>query len=146
MHDKKLSFGNYIDSVCNKVYRSVAVINKLATFIPKNSLRCLHFSLVYPHVIYSAEVCCKTNSTKLRRVRSLLGKCLKILNNSRTDNPYFKINPVIFDQVYEYFSLIRIYKYYVPGIGSYFKEKFCDNRHHILILLDLLETKILSIL
>ena len=108
--------------------RSIAVVNKLSVLISKNSLRCLYFRFVYPHIIYSVEVRGKSNPTKLRRLRRLLDKCLKILSNSRINSPFIKLNLLNFDQAYEYFSLIQIYKYYVPGIGSYFKEKICDNQ------------------
>ena len=82
---------------------------------------------MYPHVIYSVEVCGKSNPTKHKSFRSLLDKCLKNLSSSRIDNPYIKINLLKFDQVYEIF-LIRIYKFYVLGSGTYFKEIFCGNQ------------------
>ena len=54
--DDKLSFGNHIDFVCRKLRRSIAVINELSTFIPRNSLGCLYFRLKYLHIIYSVDV------------------------------------------------------------------------------------------
>ena len=126
--DDKLFFGIHIYSVCQKVRNSIAAINKLSTFVPKNSLRCLCFSLVSSHVIYSVEVWGKTNPTKLRSLRRFLVKCLKTLSNSGLGYPYIKLNLLKLAQVYEWISSIWFYKKYVLGIGSYLKKKFCSTQ------------------
>ena len=50
--DSKLSFCHHISSI-KKISRAIGIIHKMKTFVSRNILICLYYSLVYPFLIYA---------------------------------------------------------------------------------------------
>ena len=126
--DDKLSFSAHITTVCNKISRNIGFINKLSHFIPKNPLRCLYYSLIYPHLTYAIEAWGNSSKTKLSRLRRLLDRCLKILGKESNDSTYHGLKLFTLNEIYQFFTFIRIFKYYSSGLGNYFRYKFSMNQ------------------
>ena len=84
----KLSFSAYIKSSCNKVSANIGLIKKLSHIILKKPLRCLYYSLIYPHLTYAIKAWGNSSKTKLFRLRRLLYRCLEILGSTRNDATY----------------------------------------------------------
>ena len=122
--DDSLRFSDHINLVCNKISRSIGVIKKVSDYLPQTALRSLYYTLVYPHVIYAIEVWGSSSQTQLNRLRRLLDKCLKIICEATRNDNRVDIRFLNFDQIYKYFCLIRIFKYYTMNLGPYFKDKF----------------------
>jgi len=133
--DDRLSFSQQITSVCSKVSRSLAVIRKLSRMVPICVLRNLYLSLVYPHVTYGVEVWGSSSKTGLTRLRSLLVGCVGLVGGDGAGGDVFgRLGLLSYDQVYRYFTLIRLYKYVKLDFSDYFSSKFlnCAVNHGIL--------------
>ena len=111
--DDRLAFSDHIAVVCGKVSRSLAVMRKLSDLVPASVMRNLYLCLVYPYIIYGVEVWGASCKTKMRRLRSLMDRCVSLTDrgSSSSDGMYAQLHLMNFDQVYRYFCLIRIYKY-----------------------------------
>ena len=126
--DDKLSFSAHITSVCDKVSRNIGFMKKVSHIIPNKPLRCLYYSLVYPHLTYAIEAWGNSSKTKLSRLRRLLDRCLKILGSTRNNATYRDLKLFTLNEIYHFFTLIRIFKYYNFGLGRYFRHKFSMNQ------------------
>ena len=54
--DHKLTWKEHISSVCPKVAKSTAIINRIKHIVNKDSLSFLYTSLIEPHLTYCVEV------------------------------------------------------------------------------------------
>ena len=54
--DNKLTWKEYISSVCQKVAKCTAIINRIKHIVNKDSLSFLYTSLIEPHLTYCVEV------------------------------------------------------------------------------------------
>ena len=54
--DHKLTWKEHISSVCQKVAKCTAIINRIKHIVNKDSLRFLYTSLIEPHLTYCVEV------------------------------------------------------------------------------------------
>ena len=123
--DDKLNFSQHIKAVCKLVRNRTGLLKRLSSSIPKNVLRNLYSAIIYPHISRDIETWGNSSSTDLRRLRSLMDKCIKIISGTNTinDNSYKSLNLLKFDDVYSYFCLVRFYKYYRLEYSEYFEER-----------------------
>ena len=133
--DNRLSFVDHISSVCTKVSRSLAVMKKMSNCVPHLVLKTLYFSLVYPYVMYGLEVWGGSGKTQIKRLISLLDRCVKLLNDATGGGTvdYHRCNLLTFDEMYKCCCLAKMYKYFVRGTSSYFFSRFegCEVGHNI---------------
>ena len=125
--DNKLNFGTHISSVCSKISKSLAVIRKLSRIVPLKVLKTLYTSLTVPHVIYGIEVWGSSNKTQIKRLINILNKCLKLITGSTqhgVSNIYHHNKLLDFNDLYKYFCLVRMYKYFRLGQHSHFSEVY----------------------
>ena len=54
--DSKLSFCHHISSIKKKISRAIGIMHKMKSYVSKNVLTCLHYSLVYPFLIYAIPI------------------------------------------------------------------------------------------
>ena len=54
--DHKLTWKEHISSVCQKVAKCTAIINRIKHIVNKDSLSFLYTSLIEPHLTYCVEV------------------------------------------------------------------------------------------
>jgi hypothetical protein len=122
--DDNLSYKDHIAGVCSKVSRSYSILNKLSSFIPKEVLRKIYFSLVYPHFVYGVEIWGNSSKTSIDRLKRLQLKCVKLLSDDNLNIcPFVTCNLLSFEQIYEYFCLIRFFKYYRLFFSTFLKDK-----------------------
>ena len=69
--DEHLSWKPHILSVSRKISKSIGIIYKSSFCLPKTSLHCLYYSLVYPYLLYCVSVWGSTYQSNLRRVFNL---------------------------------------------------------------------------
>jgi len=74
-----LSWIPRILSVYRKISNSIGIIFKSGFCLPKTSLHCLYYSVVYPYLIYCISMCGSTFQSNLSRVIILQKKFLSIL-------------------------------------------------------------------
>ena len=77
--DEHLSWKPHILSVSRKISKSIGIIYKSSFCLPKTSLHCFYYSLVYPYLIYCVSVWGSTYPSNLSRVFILQNKIINIL-------------------------------------------------------------------
>ena len=122
--DDKLDFSLHIQTVCNKLSKSIGIIRKLSSFLPNFIIKQLYLSLVYPRLTYGVEVWGNSTKSKLIRINKLQYKCVKLIGNYSNMNNFLSNKILCFDDVYKYFTLIRFYKYFVLEHDYQFKNTF----------------------
>lgn len=123
--DDKVNFSQHIKSVCKIVRSRAGLLKRLSYSIPKKVLRNLYSAIIYPYITRDIETWGDSSSTDLRRLRTLMDKCMKILSgtNNINDNSYKSLKLLKFDDVFSYFCLVRFYKYYRLEYSEYFEER-----------------------
>ena len=82
--DEHLSWKLHILSVSRKISKSI--IYKSSFCLPKTSLHCLYYSLVYPYLLYCVSVWGSTYQSNLRRVFNLQKKIIRIISKVSLDS------------------------------------------------------------
>jgi hypothetical protein len=80
MIDDDLKWTVHIDHVI----KFTNIFYKLRTFVPKDVLKTLFYAIVYPHLLYGAEMYANTSRTHLDKLMKLNNKILRILHNRPT--------------------------------------------------------------
>ena len=114
--DNRLLFADHISTVCSRVSRTQGVMRRLAQIVPKSVLRSIYCGLVYPHLTYGVEVWGDGSKTALTRLRGLVGGCVKLMANVEGD--------AFEHQVYNYFMLVRTYKYVKLNLSEHFQTQY----------------------
>ena len=76
MLDNKLNWHSHINYISNKISKSVAILRLLKYIFPKNILKTLYLTLVYPYIIYCNIIWGSASKTALRPLILLQKKCL----------------------------------------------------------------------
>ena len=84
--DEHLSWKPHILSVSRKISKSIGIIYKSSFCLPKTSLHCLYYSLVYPYLIYCVSVWRSTYQSNLSRVFILQKKIIRIISKVSFDS------------------------------------------------------------
>ena len=56
LFDSKLSFCHHISSIKKKISRAIGIMHKMKSYVSKNVLTCLYYSLIYPFLIYAIPI------------------------------------------------------------------------------------------
>ena len=65
--DSKLNWHNHISNLCSQVAKGVGIIGRLKRMLPRNVLRTIYLSLVYPHLSYCSLAWSCTSDTSLKK-------------------------------------------------------------------------------
>ena len=84
--DEHLSWKPHILNDSRKISKSIGIIYKSSFCLPKTSLRCLHYSLVYPNLIYCVSVRGSTYHSNLKRIIILQKKIIRIISKVSFDS------------------------------------------------------------
>ena len=76
--DDKLTFGDHIKILVNKVARGVGILTKLKHFFPQNILLQLHYTLVHSQLLYGIIIWGNTFPTYMRKLTALQNRAVKI--------------------------------------------------------------------
>ena len=69
--DNRLNFKDHVDSVCNRLSRSLGIMYRISPFIPKTVMLSLYYSIFYPHMIYAITKWGRSSLGNRARVRQL---------------------------------------------------------------------------
>ena len=112
--DNKLNFNEHIKYVCNKVSKSIGVINSIKSFIPLNVLKSLYYSFVYPYIHYCIAAWGGTWSTHLQPLRILQKRAIRVINKKpylHPSNQLFHSSEILkLDDVYKLKLCVYLYK------------------------------------
>ena len=120
--DEHLSWKPHILSVSRKISKSIGIIYKSSFCLPKTSLHCLYYSLVYPHLLYCVSVWGSTYQSNLRRVFNLQKKMIRIISKVSLDSHT--------DALFKEHRILKFFDIYFYQIGKFmylFKKGLLPN-------------------
>ncbi len=117
--DQTLSWKTHIQSVCNKISKSVGIIGKIKSLVHQKCLLTLYYSLIYPYLIYCNVIWGATYPTHLHKLYILQKKFCRIATNSNQTEPsaplFNQLNILSIFNINIYQTCIFIYKIvYMP--------------------------------
>ena len=109
--DEHLSWKPHILSVSRKRSKSIGIIYKSSFCLPKTSLHCLYYSLVYPYLIYFVSVWGSTYQSNLSRVFILQKKIIRIISKVSFDSHT--------DVLFKEHGILKFFDIYFYQIGKF---------------------------
>ena len=78
--DSRLSFEVHIGVICRKVSKSIGILYKLKSFVPKSCLLTIYYSFIYPYLIYCLPIWGSTGASLLKPLVILQKRAVRIIN------------------------------------------------------------------
>ena len=128
--DEKINFKSHISKLSGTLSSSVGLMRRLSVYVPSFMMRTLYFSIFQSHLIYACTVWGITGVTQLKRIKTLQGRAVKLLNSVDGVSNYKSNNILTFDLLYRYFSLIKFYDILYTNKYDYFLEKILNCQVH----------------
>jgi hypothetical protein len=72
--DENLTFNDNMDFLCNKLAKSIFILNQSKNFLTPRALKTLYFSLVHSHLLYCINIVSCTSQSNLNRILKLKKK------------------------------------------------------------------------
>ena len=79
--DEKLKFNSHISYICNKVSKSIGILNRLKPFVSHCTLKNLYYSFVYSYISYCNLIWGSTFSCHLKPLIVIQKRVIRIMNN-----------------------------------------------------------------
>ena len=110
--DDRLTFGDHINKICSKMSRSIGVIRRLKSIVPRNVLKQLFYSFIYSKFTYGIVCYGSAYQNQIQRLKNVVKRALKIvLNSSVISSTLLRREKILdFDLAYMYFCTINMYK------------------------------------
>ena len=128
--DDELRFVDHIGLVCSKVAKSSGILRKLSGILPYDVLKKIYLSLIYPYLVYGVECWGASGRTAINKLIAAQNRCIKLIGRqtSPTDVSamYVEMKLLPFTAIYEYFSVIKFFKYVILNSNNYFNNKICN--------------------
>lgn len=127
--DDALKFKIHSRQVMTKMSKYSGVLRNLSKFLPSQLLRKIYLTLVYPILVYGIEVWGCSSKTLLKKIARIQTKCIKYIrvNNyncrQNVDELFGELKLFPLEFVYKYFTLLRLFQYYVLKGDLYFTGK-----------------------
>ena len=125
--DENLNWKSHINKICNKITRSLGVMNRIKRYLPSDILRMIYNAMVLPHLQYSI-LCWGRNLTRIRKLQK---KAVRIISkskyNAHTEPLYKHLNLLKIDDIFLYFMLKFYYKHQNGTLPAYFSSMFMVN-------------------
>ena len=80
--DEKMKFDKHINHICDKVSRSIGIIYKIQSLVPRNLLRTIYFTIVHPYFIYCLPIFASTYATHLNPLIIMQKKAIRIISGA----------------------------------------------------------------
>ena len=127
MLDNKLNWHSHINYISNKISKSVAILRLLKYIFPKNILKTLYLTLVYPYIIYCNIIWGSASKTALRPLILLQKKCLRVICKANyldhTDPLFSETKLLKVKQIFKLNCAKFIYKCYNSNLFPDFRSK-----------------------
>ena len=125
--DNKLSWKSHIKHISTKISKSLAILKIVKNIFPRNILRMIYMSLIYPHINYCNIIWGSATKTSLEPLFLLQKKAIRLISKSsylaHTD-PLFRSSYVMkVHQVFKFNCLVFMYKCLKMGKYCDFKNK-----------------------
>ena len=109
--DNKLKFDSHINHICNKVSKSIGIIFRIRSLVPKILLRNLYFSLVQPYFLYCLPVFASTYQVHLNPLIKLRKTAIRAINMAGFID---HTNPLFFNS-----KILKLQDQYKHSLGCY---------------------------
>ena len=80
--DDKLKYDQHINLICSKISKSIGVLYRIRSFVPKSCLKNLYHSIIHPYYVYCLPIFGSTYDTHLEPLRILQKRAIRIINGS----------------------------------------------------------------
>ena len=105
----------------------------MSYYLPSHILRTLYQTILYPHLCYGICSWGAFSKDQLKKLQNIQTRCIR---NFTDDNVLvenrFKVNNIFnLEDIYQYFTSIQFYKYFISDKNDYFINKInSDQVHH----------------
>ena len=129
--DDTISWVEHINSLKNKISKSIGIIAKARKYLNYSTLLTLYNSFVYPHLVYCIESWGRTSDTLLLAILRLQKKILRLIKcvpksyESQMLFSEMKILPI--KKLYLYSVALFMFKYKTGKLPSVFSDFFSSN-------------------
>jgi hypothetical protein len=120
-----------------KIARSIGILSKLRHFVAKKTLIQLHYSIIYPFLIYRVTIWGNTYKSNLSSLVTLQKKAMRIRSFSKFDEhsfPLFKsFNLLKFLDIVYFNTALFLHNFYnkkLPNIFYDFFNPVCEQHSH----------------
>ena len=110
--DNNMTFKKHVESVINKVSKSIGIFYKTKSYLSKNLLLTLYYSLIYPYFLYANAVWGGTYSTYLESILLLQKRIVRIITGESFlahTAPLFKESKIL--------RISEIHKFVIAQMG-----------------------------
>lgn len=91
--DEKLKWTQHLSHIANKIARGLGVMGRVSKILPRDVLRMLYFSLIYPYLTYCCIIWGNASPTALHKLEVLQNRAVRIITRSpfrATASPIYK--------------------------------------------------------
>ena len=96
--DARLNSDEQINTISNKITRSIGVLSKLKHVLPFTALRNLYYSIIHPHLLYGISIWGNTSDRSLQQLITLQNKAVKIILGGQWRDhvtPYYEQSKIL---------------------------------------------------
>ena len=126
--DARLNFDKQINSISNKIARSIGVLSKLKHVLPLTALRNLYYSMIHPHLLYGISIWGNTSDRSLQQLITLQNKAVKIISGGQWRDhvtPYYEQSKILkLKDLYTYEVAKMMHKHSRKQLPSSFNSYF----------------------
>jgi len=80
--DEKLKWAQHLNHIANKMARGLGIMGRVCKILPRDILRTLYFSLIYPYLIYCCIIWGSASATALHKLEVLQNRTVRIITRS----------------------------------------------------------------
>ena len=126
--DNKLQFKQHIALLESKLSRSLGILFKTKSFLPKDILKKLYYAFIHSHLNFGLIIWSATPKSNLLKLRSIQSKAIRVLAGAdwyeHASPLYVKLNILSFDKLILYALAKFMHKYYLKCLPSSFNNHF----------------------
>ena len=129
--DNTVSWVEQINSIKNKISKSIGIISKAWKSLNSNTLLTLYYSFIYPHLTYCIDSWGSAYETYLLPIIKLQKKVLRLIKNVprvfESKVLFYELKVLSVNKLYKYSVAIFMFKYKTGKLPRVFIEFFCLN-------------------
>ena len=126
--DNKLQFKLHIALLESKLSRSLGILFKTKSFLPKDILKKLYYAFIHSHLNFGLIIWSATPKSNLLKLRSIQSKAIRVLAGANwyehASPLYVKLNIFSLDKLILYALAKFMHKYYLKCLPSSFNNYF----------------------
>ena len=129
--DNHLKFSSHSKFICNKLSKNIGILFKLSCYVPRNILRSVYFSVIYPYLNYCTLVWGNTYYVHLFPIFKLQKRAIRILGGAEFlahTGPIFRsLGLLKLEDIFNYQALTFVYRN--PDVFSNFSYHGYNTRN-----------------